>query len=95
MLFERSVASLHNKVIKDRLKAISTLNFHSSKIALPVGFIRALGDKLVPPSKCFEFGSYFGNIVMKEIEGPHFLLQAKPKESAAVITALAKALISC
>jgi pimeloyl-ACP methyl ester carboxylesterase len=93
-LFQYSVASLPNSILTGRIKAVSLLNFSGTKIELPVAYIRALSDKLVPASKSLEFGRFFGNITIKEIEGPHFLLQTKPKESAAAITEFAKALTS-
>jgi surfactin synthase thioesterase subunit len=59
---------------------------------LPVVYIQAAGDKLVSATKANEFSRYFNNIAFKVIEGPHFILQARPLECSVIISELALSL---
>ncbi|MGH1429389.1 MAG: serine aminopeptidase domain-containing protein [Arenicella sp.] len=84
--FLRTIQSLPSKVIKDRLRAISFLSINKQESSFPCRYIQAKNDKLISPKKAIEFHSYFHNIVTKTIDGPHFILQAKPKESALMVS---------
>ena len=85
-LFEETVRSLPERLIKERLDAIHTLDLDLSPVGLPVTYLQAASDMLVPASKALEFRKYFNKVTVKAIEGPHFLLQANPCESAVAIS---------
>lgn len=87
-LFISTVRSLPSVLIKARLSSMHSLAFSADKIELPVGYIQAASDKLVSADKFIEFDNYFNNIHIRKIEGPHFILQANPKECAVAITEL-------
>ncbi len=91
-LFHKTVKSLSGTVMKARLAAIQSQTFEKQSSAVKVIYIQASSDKLVPRSKSLEFKSCYENLVIKVIEGPHFLLQAKPVESAEIIADFASGL---
>ncbi len=51
------------------------------RVSLPVLVLRGLSDRLVGRGKAREMERLNGRVVVKEIGGPHLLLQARPKES--------------
>ena len=63
--------------IRDRLP--------SATFDVPTVYIQALSDRLISPGKSRELSNVFRNIEYIEIDGPHFLLQAKPKESSQAV----------
>ncbi len=58
----------------------------SATFDIPTVYIQALSDKLIKPSKSRELSNIFRNIEYIKIDGPHFLVQAKPKESSQAVT---------
>lgn len=87
-LFRTTLRSLPSEIIKERLKSLHSLAYKPEKIHLPAAYIQATSDKLVPPDKAIEFERCFENLIIKSIEGPHFILQAKPAASAEAISEL-------
>jgi len=87
-LFQSTVDSLPSSLIRARLSTMYSLSYDPEVIDLPVVYIQAASDKLVPPTKAVEFSCSFNNIIIKTVEGPHFILQAKPTECAIVISEL-------
>jgi len=86
--FEEVVKSIPNSVLKNRLGIMQRQELPITTFDLPVAYIRALSDRLISDKKGREFSQIFTNIKHIEIEGPHFILQAKPKESASLIEKL-------
>jgi pimeloyl-ACP methyl ester carboxylesterase len=70
-----------------RLKAIARVNVSDQlrAVDLPTLYMRATEDRLVPRSA----GEYFSRLAragrVVDLEGPHFLLQARPKVAAAEV----------
>jgi len=87
-VFKCSLNSLPRKTITRRLSTMLSLKPNWEAINLPVGYIQAASDRLVPPNKSTEFTRIFKNMTIKIINGPHFILQAKPAECAAAISEL-------
>lgn len=83
--FQKVLAKLPSKILKQRMLAIETLKLNNGNIAIPAIYIRPEDDKLVPYSKCVEFKMLFNNISVKTIKGPHFIIQTNPKECAEII----------
>ena len=67
---------------------MQTLTYRPEAIELPIVYIQAVSDRLVSPEKAIEFASNFNHIMIEPLEGPHFILQAKPAECAAAISKL-------
>lgn len=91
--FTSIIRALPAPLIRARLNSIYSLACTLELCHLPVVYIQASFDKLVPASKVKEFESRFSRIVIRTIEGPHFILQAKPiicaeaiAESAVLLT---------
>jgi len=84
-LFQSILEKLPSQLLSARLKTMQRMSFSSECLDIPCIYIQALSDRLVPPSKYNEFQRYFSNISLVKFEGPHFILQTKPKECANVI----------
>lgn len=80
--------SIPDPVLKSRLEVMSQQLLPTTTSDIPTIYIQALSDKLISPQKAREFTKVFTNIKYIEIEGPHFILQAKPKESASLVNKL-------
>lgn len=85
LLFKNTITGLSSSVIRARLKAIDSLPPLNGQSDLPVIYIEASSDKLVPNAKTATFETYFSRTVWKKIKGPHFILQARPEECAKAI----------
>jgi len=79
------IKSISNQVLKDRLEVMSTQQLPQITFDIPSIYVRALSDSLISPQKAREFTKVFTNINYIEIEGPHFILQVQPKESALLV----------
>jgi len=88
-LFQHTVLSLPSSLIKARLSSMQSLVATSDDIGLPVGYIQATSDRLVRSNKINNFRDTFKNIIIKTINGPHFILQANPIECSVAISELA------
>lgn len=65
----------------------------SETFDVPTIYIQALSDRLISPRKSRELRTVFRNIEYIKIDGPHFLLQAKPKESSQAVAKAAVLII--
>ncbi|MCP4487852.1 MAG: alpha/beta hydrolase [Gammaproteobacteria bacterium] len=83
--FQKVLAQLPSKTLKQRMLAIESLSPISGSLEIPAVYIRPEEDRLVPYSKCMEFNALFNKITVKTIKGPHFIIQANPRECAEVI----------
>jgi len=73
-------------VLSQRMRLIAkTHAFATSNTGVPCYYIRATEDRLVPASAMQWFKQHFNHLHVDNIEGPHFLLQTKPRECARVI----------
>ncbi|MFD2205965.1 alpha/beta fold hydrolase [Kiloniella antarctica] len=85
-LFQSTVKKLSPKLMKARLETLQSLDFECFSSELPVVYILPSSDKLVPQFKSEQFKVCYKNVEIKIVEGPHFLLQAKPVEGAYIVT---------
>jgi pimeloyl-ACP methyl ester carboxylesterase len=53
-----------------------------AKFGVPCLYLQGSGDRLVSPSAAEWFRGRFERFELERIDGPHFLLQAKPRECA-------------
>ena len=90
--FQSIVKSLPGALIKQRLRTMAGLKYQPQTINLPVLYIQALADHLVGKDKVREFQNTFQDLSVREIDGPHFILQANSSESSLAITEFYKQL---
>ena len=84
-LFKSAIDSVSENALKLRLKVISRAKYDGFQSSTPVVYIGAIQDKLVSPGKRVEFLQAYSEVTVSEVDGPHFILQAKPKEGAVAI----------
>jgi pimeloyl-ACP methyl ester carboxylesterase len=63
-----------------------------TEITMPVLYLRGKSDRVVPRSAWKVIKDALPSARLVELDGPHFLLQANPEESAALVTDFAKRL---
>lgn len=86
---QRITADLPIAVLRSRLKLLADFDVRPllAKISLPVVYLQAGQDKLVP-ARCVEpFQAEVQAFSIHKVSGPHFLLQVKPKTCADFIFA--------
>lgn len=83
--FIKVTKSIPNHILKKRLAVMNLQKLPLTTFDVPTVYIQALSDRLISPRKSRELGTVFKNIEYIEIDGPHFLLQAKPKESSQAV----------
>lgn len=79
-------------VLRWRLQAMRSLSLPSEGSSIPCVYIRPTSDRLVPPQKAVELHRCLDNLVEKAVKGPHFVLQANPRDCAAIINDVAASL---
>jgi pimeloyl-[acyl-carrier protein] methyl ester esterase len=85
-LLREALAAVAPDVLAQRLALIGTRHsFGKAKFDVPAHYLRASQDRLVPTAAADWFKQRFRQCEVEEVEGPHFLLQASPRESAAVL----------
>jgi pimeloyl-[acyl-carrier protein] methyl ester esterase len=88
-----AIAAITPGVLAQRLALIAKRHsFGTLAGDVPVFYMKASADKLVPASCASWFQRQFKRCELAEVRGPHFLLQANPRDSAAVITRAVRAL---
>lgn len=84
-LFQQTVKSVPPAILRTRIDNMRSLISLPDDITLPAVYLRATQDKLVDASHCLAFEHRFSQFTVKDIKGPHFLLQAQPQACAAAI----------
>jgi len=85
----QSLAQVSPSVLRNRLRAVLSVDA-SAKLAtvrVPLLYLRASLDRLVPPSASASVASLNRLAQVVEIEAPHCLLQAVPGEAGRVVAA--------
>ena len=83
--FIKVTKSIPDHILKSRLAVMSQQILPSATFDVPTVYIQALSDRLITPRKSREFKNVFKNIDYIKIDGPHFILQARPKESSNLV----------
>ena len=60
---------------------------------LPCCYIQGAQDKIVPARCVVSFKKYLPDLIVKRVDGPHGILQAKPEECAEIIMEFVKNLL--
>lgn len=83
--FKNIIKGTNSKILSFRIKEISRLSIHLEKIKIKSFYIQALNDKLVSSNNLRSFTQISDILKTIKIKGPHFILQAKPRECAEFI----------
>ena len=90
-MLREALACVSPDVLAQRLQLIGTRHsFGKAPFEVPAYYIRAKQDRLVPATAASWFQQRFKQCEIDEIEGPHLLLQAKPKECATLLEKIVK-----
>jgi len=84
--FRTVINSIPEQVLKARLTTMSHQKMPLETFDIPTVYIQANSDKLISTLKSEELRKIFRNIKYFQIDGPHFILQSKPTESAELIS---------
>lgn len=87
-LFRQAIAQVSPAVLAHRLSIVGTRHsFGRNTFDVPCRYLQAAGDRLVPATAPRWFEQRFTNLKVERVDGPHFLLQTRPAESAAWLRA--------
>lgn len=86
-LFLQSISEVSANTLALRLQEVAAVNSGSrlEAIIVPCCYIRAKSDALVPRRCLRPFQERIPHLVVKEVEGPHLILQANPKVCSEII----------
>jgi pimeloyl-ACP methyl ester carboxylesterase len=84
----KAIRQVLPQVFRARLRAVLAVDVSQNlkRVSVPVLYLRALQDRLVPQSASKLVSQLCPNVKVVTIEGPHFLLQASPKQAANVVS---------
>jgi pimeloyl-ACP methyl ester carboxylesterase len=87
-LHARVLRQVSPKALTARLEAIADVDVRAllDRVRVPMLYLRATEDRLVPRSAAASFKRFAPSAHVVKMEGPHFLLQANPVETARVIS---------
>jgi pimeloyl-ACP methyl ester carboxylesterase len=83
-----AVSTVPPAIMRARLACLATTDVRAllPRVTTPVLYLRASRDRIVNSRLSLEMTSLLPNVKVAEIDGPHLLLQARPRECAAAIT---------
>jgi pimeloyl-ACP methyl ester carboxylesterase len=81
-LFNETIKNISGKVLSFRIKEISKLSLNLEKVEIKSFYIQALNDRLVSSNNLISFTKISDILKTIKINGPHFILQTKPRECA-------------
>ncbi len=84
------------EVLVHRLKIINRVDVRGflPRLSVPCLYLQAASDRTVPDSALFDFMEAVPDLRLRRIPGPHFILQARPRESLDAIQHFA-GLVGC
>lgn len=82
------VCTVPPAIMRARLACLGAVDVRPllPRVVSPVLYLRASKDRIVSSRLGGELTSRLPNVTVKEIDGPHLLLQTRPRECAAAIT---------
>lgn len=88
----RALAHVSSSAIRARLQAVLSVDVSAkfSEVTVPVLYLRASRDRLVPRSASMLMSALNSNTRVVDVEGPHFLLQVAPAEAARFVGAFVR-----
>jgi len=87
LLIQKAIQSIPSQTLRSRLLQVIAVNVEDKikKIAVPVLYLKAKNDWFVPANASNKIQQLNSNVRIAEVDGPHFLLQANARETAAMI----------
>lgn len=87
----QAIRKVSPAVLAQRMRLIAAEHsFGKVRFDVPCCYIRAKEDRLVPASAVHWFEHRFKSVHIEEVQGPHFVLQARPRECAEAIERAAR-----
>jgi pimeloyl-[acyl-carrier protein] methyl ester esterase len=85
-IWQRLKATVPARALAHRMRLLSLIDVRHllPKLTIPCWYIQATEDRLLP-SSVLDFVQAMPHLVVKKLTGPHFILQAEPEASAAII----------
>jgi pimeloyl-[acyl-carrier protein] methyl ester esterase len=82
------LASMPTEVLRARLRMVMTVDATRQLAAVraPLLYLQACQDRIVPPSAAVDVQRFQPEMVVKQLAGPHGLLQVAPAAGAAAMT---------
>ncbi|HEY5760784.1 MAG TPA: hypothetical protein VIU34_33385, partial [Steroidobacter sp.] len=79
-----AIKSMRATTVAARLNVLAGLQVRQlcQTIQIPTLILRATGDRLVSSSRYKQLIESLPGAIVREVEGPHLLLQSRPKECA-------------
>lgn len=85
-LLRKALAAVAPEVLAHRLALVGTRHsFGKAPFTVPCHYLQATEDRLVPDTSASWFAQRFEKFELERLEGPHFLLQMRPRESTRAI----------
>jgi len=85
-LLREALAAMAPEVLAHRLALVGARHsFGKAPFTVPCRYLQATEDRLVPSTCANWFRQRFENFELERLPGPHFLLQARPRECAQAI----------
>jgi pimeloyl-ACP methyl ester carboxylesterase len=82
-LLRETLAAVPPPVLSHRLALVAARqSFGKAKFGTPCLYLQAAEDRLVPASAAAWFRARFEHFALERVDGPHFLLQTRPRECA-------------
>ena len=87
------VSTVPPAIMRARLACLAKIDVRAllPRIATPTLYLRASTDRIVSSRLSRELTSQLPNVTVTEIDGPHLLLQTRPRECAAAIATFIRA----
>ena len=83
--FNEVIRDIPESLLKSRLRVMLSQKLPPQTFSLPTLYLRATNDRLVSREKGDVVTSIFKSLMVKEIDGPHFILQANPRATAMLV----------
>jgi pimeloyl-ACP methyl ester carboxylesterase len=85
-LLREAISLVSPEVLSHRLGLVAARHsFGKVRFQVPCHYIQAANDRLVPEKYASWFQRRFDSCELEILKGPHFLLQARPNESAQIV----------
>jgi pimeloyl-ACP methyl ester carboxylesterase len=90
-LLREALAAVSPSVMAHRLALAGKRHNFKGPFAVPCCYLQASHDRLVPAGAASWFGERFASFRLEIVQGPHFLLQTRPRECAQLIARMIRA----
>ena len=84
--WQRLKTTVPARILAHRIRLLSLIDVRHllPELTIPCWYIQAAEDRLLP-SSALDFIQAIPHLVVRKVAGPHFILQAEPEASAAII----------